>query len=228
MAKSRKIEPVHIFIEIVVITIGILIAYQLNNIKESRKIAESEHKILQEIKSNLELDKLDLLGNKRAHEQALKLVDSLRNWDGPYSDEIASMIFIVFRDYLYIPQTSAFETLKSKGVDLITNDSIRINIQRLHDFHYQAIIDYESAYEANQFYDDFLFVVENYFDRFPLNDPNERPKPKSTSTSWLKDSEVAIRLDLCRFEHQFSLSYYVMVEEEINQLIATIDKELNN
>lgn len=228
MVKSKKIEPIHVFIEIVVITIGILIAYQLNNLRDIRNTDKSERKILREIRQNLELDKIDLLGNKIAHGNAIKLIDSLRNWEGEYTPEVGTMLFIVFRDYLFIPQTSAFETLKSKGVDLIENDSIRIKIQRLHDFHYQAIIKYESEYTANQFYDDFLFIVETYFKTFPINEPNRAPVPITTNTEWLKDDRVSIRFDLCQFEHSFVLSYYTLVEKEIDLLIQLIDQELAN
>lgn len=225
MAKSRKIEPIHIFIEIVVITIGILIAYQLNNLKETRKTEEAERKILSEIKSNLQLDKIDMIGNKQAHQRSLVYVDSLRNWDGPYTDNIPKMIFDVFRDYIFIPQTSAFETLKSKGVDLIQNDSIRVSIQRMHDFNYQALIQYESEYTSNQFHDDFMFIVENYYQSFPLGE-DELPIPKVRSAEWLKDSEVRVRLDMCAFEHRFTLRMYEMVEKDIDDLCAAIDREL--
>lgn len=228
MAKGKRIEPVHVFVEIVVITIGILIAYQLNNIKDVRNTNEAERKILQEIKSNLELDKIDLLANKQGHLRAVYFLDSLKNWKGDYSDEIGSMLFTVFRDYLFIPQTSAFETLKSKGVDLIKNDSIRIKIQRLHDFHYQALIQYESQYEANQFYDDFLFVVENNFNSFPLGDPSVAPTPKTKNMSWLSQPKIRVRMDLCTFEHQFVLSLYAIIETEIDTLIELIDLELAN
>ena len=227
MANSRKIEPVHVFVEIAVITIGILIAYQLNAWKEQRVIDQTEKNILREIKSNLQLDKIDLLANQKAHRTAATFVDSLRNWEGEYQPQIAMMLFAVFRDYLFLPQTSAFETLKSKGVDLIANDSIRIGVQRLHDFHYQVIIDYELNYQPNQFYDDFILIAQRYFQTFPVRNEHRAALPKSTQTSWLQeDSEVAIRLDLAEFEHRFCLSYYEYVESEMDQIIRLIDKEL--
>ncbi|WP_370089807.1 DUF6090 family protein [Ekhidna sp.] len=228
MAKQRRIDPLQVLIEVVVITIGIVLAYQLNAMREVNKTKEAEFKALQEIKSNLELDLIDLTVNQTAHENALVLIDSLEQWDGPYEDQIGMMLFQIFRDYLFLPQTSAFETLKAKGVDLITNDSIRIKTQRLYDFYYQILIKYESEYEANQLYDDFEWVVTTYYKSFPVRDLNADPIPKVRSSAWLKDDEVTTRLDLCKFEHQYSLAAYQKVKVEINNLIASIDKELKS
>lgn len=228
MAKQRRIDPIHILIEVIVITIGIVLAYQLNTMRDRNKTKEAEYKILREIKSNLELDLIDLNGNLKAHENALTLIDSLRNWEGPYEDQIGIMFFQVFRDLLFLPQTSAFETLKAKGVDLISNDSIRINTQRLYDFYYEILQQYESEYEANKLYDDFEWVVINYYKSFPINRTGETPIPKVRSSAWLMDNELVTRLDISQFEHQFTLNTYREVRKEINNLIASINKELKS
>jgi len=225
MTQQRKIEPLQILIEIAVITIGILIAYQLNSWKETRNNLEAERKMLSEIKSNLVLDKMDFLANKNAHQKAIKLIDSLRRWDGDYSAEISYMFFSIFRDYLFLPQTSAFETLKSKGIDLIRNDSIRIGIQRLHDFHYKIILDYESTYAANQFYDDLEHVSLTYFESFPINS-SRYAVPKTIDTEWLHNNDISVRLDLCEFEHNFCIKLYETTEKEMDRLIEAIDQEL--
>jgi hypothetical protein len=228
MTKQRRIDPLQVLIEVVVITIGIVLAYQLNAMREVNKTKEAEFKVLREIKSNLELDLIDLDGNQQAHENALKLIDSLKSWDGPYEDQIGIMFFQIFRDLLFLPQTSAFETLKSKGVDLIANDSIRINTQRLYDFYYQVLIQYESEYVANQLYDDFEWVALTYYKSFPIGDPNSPPQPKIRSSAWLKDDALVTRLDIAKFEHQFTFASYRQVKAEIDNLIAAIDKELKS
>lgn len=227
MAKQRRIDPLQVLIEVVVITIGIVLAYQLNAMREVEKTEDAELKVLREIKSNLELDLIDLTGNTNGHENAIKLIDSIKNWEGPYQDQLGEMFFRVFRDYLFLPQTSAFETLKSKGIDLISNDSIRIGTQRLYDFYYQVLIRYESNYEANQLYDDFEWLATTYYKSFPIT-ATEIPIPKSRSSDWLKDDELVVRLDIARFEHWFALSSYRQVKNEIDKLIIAIDKELKS
>lgn len=225
MAKQRRIDPLQVLVEVAVITIGIVLAYQLNNMREVNKTKDSERKVLREIKSNLELDLMDLEGNIRAHENALKLIDSIENWDVDYQDHIGDMFFQIFRDYLFLPQTSAFETLKSKGVDLINNDSIRISTQRVYDFYYEILIKYESEYTANQLFDDYEWLTIKYYKSFPIG-RDKSPIPKVRSTKWLKDDELVVRMDIAQFEHQFSLRNYLLVQEEINRLIDQIDREL--
>lgn len=225
MAKQRRIDPLQVLVEVGVITIGIVLAYQLNAMREVDKTKDSERKVLSEIRSNLELDLLDLQGNIDAHERALLLIDSIKNWKGDYQDYIGDMFFQIFRDYLFLPQTSAFETLKSKGIDLITNDTIRIKTQRVYDFYYTILIKYESEYSANQLFDDYEWLTVNYYKSFPIG-TDENPIPKSRSTTWFKDDELTVRMDIAQFEHGFSLRNYYLVKDEINDLIKTIDNEL--
>lgn len=225
MAKQRRIDPLQVLVEVAVITIGIVLAYQLNNMREVDKTKDSERKVLREIKSNLELDLIDLEGNIRGHKNALLLIDSIENWDVEYQDQIGDMFFQIFRDYLFLPQTSAFETLKSKGVDLINNDSIRINTQRVYDFYYEILIKYESEYTANQLFDDFEWLTIKYYKSFPIG-RETYPIPKVKSTKWLRDDELVVRMDIAQFEHQFSLKNYLLVKKEINRLIDQIDREL--
>ena len=78
---------------------------------------------------------------------------------------------------------------------------------------------------GNQFHDDFMFIVEKYYQSFPLGE-EELPVPKVRSAEWLKESEVRVRLDMCAFEHRFTLRMYEMVEKDIDDLCAAIDREL--
>ncbi len=226
MAKQRRIDPLQVLVEVAVITIGIVLAYQLNEMRDANKTKDSERKILQEIKSNLELDLIDLQGNIDAHQNALVLVDSIKNWKTDYQYQIGGMFFDIFRDYLFLPQTSAFETLTSKGVDLITDDNIRIKTQRLYDFYYTILIKYESEYTANQLFDDYEWLAIKYYKSFPIR-KGEHPIPKSKSVNWLKDDELVVRLDIAQYEHQFALKNSQLVREQINGLVQLIDQELN-
>jgi uncharacterized protein YpmB len=72
----KKKWPEYI-LEILVITIGILGAYALNDWSANRSRKQTELKILKEIKSNLELDLIDLNENRQGHFTNLKVLDSL-------------------------------------------------------------------------------------------------------------------------------------------------------
>ncbi|MFK7952266.1 MAG: DUF6090 family protein [Ekhidna sp.] len=213
--------------EIGIVTIGILIAYQLNNWKEVSSLKNAEEKMLQEIKANLELDLIDLKGNRNAHKTALSIIDTLGiiAENDVYNDEIPLLIRHALRDFVFNPQTSAFETLKAKGVHLITNDSIRIRILRLYDFEYHTIEKVEESYEPHQFSSYYRHIVFNYFDGFDLSN-KETIKPIYPGTKWLLNSDVKNRLDLTKSEHQFALRLYDGSIAEVIQLIQTIQEEI--
>lgn len=228
MANKKPIDLLQILIEIGIITIGILIAYQLNSWNDSKRVHESEISILKEIKSNLELDLSDMAGNQRAHSNGIVLIDSLNllAQQKQYDTKIPFYIFRIFRDLLFIPQTSAFETLKSRGVDLITSDSLRIRILRLYDFQYDALSKMENEYAPGQFQEDFRYLVETYFLNFDVNN-FENIVPRYKNSSWLGNPDVRIRLDLARKERLFYNDSYLMVIAEAKSLIQAIDQELN-
>ncbi|NQZ76182.1 MAG: hypothetical protein HRT61_08735 [Ekhidna sp.] len=227
MSKAKRIDPIHVIIEVIVITIGIVLAYQLNGMRETNKTEEAERKSLVELRSNLSLDLIDLEANIRTHENAIAIADSLQKMDGPYKNQTGEMLFRLFRDYLFIPQTSAFESLKGKGVDLITNDSIRVNTQRLYDFYYQVLKEYESDYPANQLYHHFEWIATRYYKSFPIRE-KILPEPKKATTAWLNDPELEVRMSIAKYEHQYALNISKGVKKEIEALILLIEGELES
>jgi len=137
--------------EIVLVVIGILIALQINNWNNNRIEHKIETNILSEILVNLEKDVINLNSkiaynnDKTKHnrdvlehlEQRTPLTDSLKR---SYSRLIGRGTFE--------PITVAYENLKSKGIDIIHNDSLRIAISELYDFKYFYLTeDLRSDYE---------------------------------------------------------------------------------
>ena len=113
--------------EIVLVVIGILIALGINNWNEERKNSVFEKEILVQISENLKKDRQNLntiIANARravecsekilAHERGTPAPDSLRYWLGS----------IVQFDR-FQPLTNAYEVLKSKGLDLVSNKELR-------------------------------------------------------------------------------------------------------
>jgi len=125
--------------EIILVVIGILIALQINNWNAERRDRDLESKILFEISSNLksDIDQLDnriVFNNKfkirieniLSHlENKTEITDSLRN---DYSG--------MFGHRVFRPITAGYENLKSQGLNLIKNDSLRKAISQLYDSDY--------------------------------------------------------------------------------------------
>lgn len=122
--------------EIVLVVLGILIALYVNNRNIENKDRLAEIEILKEIKSNLENNILVFEGTIETENDYLTsnllILDYLDN-KKPYNLNLNK----AFGDYFWTvttnPITSGYEHLKSKGLDLIKNNSLREEISNMHD-----------------------------------------------------------------------------------------------
>jgi hypothetical protein len=219
----KKKWPEYI-LEILVITIGILGAYALNDWSANRSRKQTELKILKEIKSNLELDLIDLNENRQGHFTNLKVLDSLNRGEEFQltKEQVALNFYGAFRDYIYTPQRSAIETLTAKGVDLITDDSLRINILRLYDFYTTALVKMEEEYQPSQFTADFRYIQDRYYARLDITADSLRVQPIFSGYDWLKNQDVTIRIDRTLMQRRWMVKRYdeciLMVQETIDHI----------
>ena len=129
--------------EIALVVIGILIALQINNWNENRKERLLERKVLNEIITDLEISKADLENDinslNRINAQAERLKDNLIKKEGIY-DSIKSDMRRTSRSSQFSPRTSGYENLKSIGISLISNDSLRKDIVILYELIFDLAI----------------------------------------------------------------------------------------
>ncbi|MBO6881048.1 DUF6090 family protein [Winogradskyella sp.] len=120
--------------EIILVVIGILIALQINNWNEDRKVKKLETQIYKELKSDLVQTKNDIEKVISEHKKILKstqqLIFDISNKKS-YSDSIYRLFADAGDDFRIIPKTSAFENLKNIGLSTISNDTLRISISNL-------------------------------------------------------------------------------------------------
>ncbi len=124
------------FGEIVLVVIGILIALQLNNWNEHRKLKTEEIKILTEMKSALESDGIDIQANIREHELAANSCTILGRAiaEGlPYHDSLSIHFSRALNTTRFVHTSGPYETLKIKGPDLVENDSLRLLLSDYYD-----------------------------------------------------------------------------------------------
>jgi hypothetical protein len=99
--------------ETFVITIGILIAFALNNWNESRKTIQKERSLLIQLRKNLEDNLLQLNGDYRTYEEKLNsiniVVEHLRN-EYPNNDTLAPHFFGPYTPGTTVLTSSAYET----------------------------------------------------------------------------------------------------------------------
>ncbi len=225
----KKKWPEYI-LEILVITIGILGAYALNDWSANRSRKQTELKILKEIKSNLELDLIDLNENRQEHFTNLKVLDSLNRGEEFQltKEQVALNFYGAFRDYIYTPQRSAIETLTAKGVDLITDDSLRIDILRLYDFYTTALVKMEEEYQPSQFTADFRYIQDRYYARLDITADSLRVQPIFSGYDWLKNQDVTIRIDRTMMQRRWMVKRYDECILRVQETIDHIDQKLKD
>ena len=134
--------------EIVLVVIGILIALQINNWNQNRMKAAEELHMLKALKVGLEKNQKDLFWNVEHIDRSIssgnKIIDALEN-DLPYQDSIADHFGILMFPVMFLHSTSAFETLKSKGIDLISNADLRDQIIDVYDSGYTFFLKNEAV-----------------------------------------------------------------------------------
>ncbi|MEZ4804267.1 MAG: DUF6090 family protein [Bacteroidia bacterium] len=140
--------------EILLIVIGILIAFEIDNWQLANAEKKLQINILKGIKSDIESDLYDVNYNIRKY---LKYQDSDRIVmehivnKKPKDKHIVSQIERFTReDYTIILHHSHFEETKSKGLSIITNETLRDSISKLYEFDYPYL-----TYSENEdiFYD---------------------------------------------------------------------------
>jgi hypothetical protein len=153
--------------EILLVVIGILIALQINNWNEDRKSNKFEQEILYLIDQNLQRDSILLVGELFKTKQAIELTDRLleqvamKNYDDSLNFWMGKIIsFERFKS-----QSSAFEVLKSRGIDTITDKNLQLALISYYDESlfqvYQSLHDVENSFNA-----DWIPVIKQDFSDF--------------------------------------------------------------
>lgn len=127
--------------EIILVVIGILIALQINNWNEERKLNNTELKLLEELHKDLEETKIDLLSDLKECQN--KLVTTEQIYQNLTNEKTIEQInisvkYVIQIPHLY-PKLTAYETLKTEGITLISNDQLRKNISDFYQLHLPRI-----------------------------------------------------------------------------------------
>ena len=152
---SIRQKWVDYLLEVMVITIGILGAFALNTWNESRNLRVFEQEILLEIASNLEDDAQILNQNVQALTSAINALDQVLDNPDVSEDSIPALLGQIICFERFMPKTSAFEVLKSKGLTTIQDKELRKMITNYYDTDLsrieQSLADIELEFEREWF-----------------------------------------------------------------------------
>jgi hypothetical protein len=121
--------------EILLVVIGILIALQINNWNDLRKNKKYEKEILYLINQNLKNDSIalstELLKSSESNEITDRLLEQVSL--GNYSDSLNNWLGKIISFERFKSQSSAFEVLKSKGIDIISDTELQLELISYYD-----------------------------------------------------------------------------------------------
>lgn len=217
--------------EFLSIFIAVISAFALNNWNENRKANTSENKILIEIANGLEKDIQDIKGNKLGHKHGITACIYFRNLlaeKNISTDSLMNHYINLTRDFISIQNTAGYETLKSRGLELIKNDSLRLDIISLYEFDYQILQKLEEEYSEMQF-------NENYFKEINKSlAPNFNFDENNVMTGFEVPLKVPLEkkkillLYLTKIEvnRNYIMRYYETMEKKVSEVQKMIDTEI--
>lgn len=133
--------------EIILVVIGILIALQINDWNDQKKKQALELKILKEINTNLGFDLEEIRSDISVMDSvdyAIKYVINHIKTNEIPSEEFKDQVVKLRTAPHFDPNKSGYELLISKGVDIISNDSLRMAISSMYESKYPYYNKYES------------------------------------------------------------------------------------
>lgn len=133
--------------EIVLVVFGILIALQINNRNEVKKVRQRERSILTEIRNNLKYDLKDFDSNimqLRSKTVSSKSLLKVLNSNTSYNDTLGYYFSYLSSYPHFSSKTNGYKLLQSKGLEIILNDSLRNCITDLYEDQYKYILAFES------------------------------------------------------------------------------------
>lgn len=138
--------------EIALVVIGILIALQINNWNEWRKDRLEEKKLLMELKTDLTSNLEELKDGIQIHQLGVQATEKVRNHIDsklPVSDSLFTDFYLLqIMDYFF-PILGSYESLKSSGLSIIQDDSIRIQITNVYDLSFERIVQKDKNQRRN-------------------------------------------------------------------------------
>jgi len=214
--------------EIVLVVIGILIALQINNWNENRKDRFIEKKILQSLNNDLQKDiysmKYMISNDSLINESNSKLIQILKDSHSEYEPNQNKLFGLINRFNVFYPQRMGYESLKSKGLEILLNDSLKSQIVNLYDFQYVLIA--ESIDVKKQLYLDTNLIFNEELETVTIDDkilkiPNDFNELK-------KNTKFLNHLTHISAEQLNFLKYDKKILSIIETIKLNIEKELVN
>lgn len=133
--------------EIILVVIGILIALQINNWNEDRKLQKEEIRILNNLQVDLQQTLIELESALVFHQKTITEIDKIEHYiknKTPYSEAIESSFGLLPHYYVALITSSSYTSLQSIGVGIIKNNKLKDLLINTYDVALADILDYNA------------------------------------------------------------------------------------
>lgn len=220
-------------LEFLSIFIAVIAAFALENWNTNRRDGRAEIKILTEISNGLKRDiddvRLNVLGHKDGV-AACKFWRRVANNQPVSADSTQRYYSSLTRNFISIQNVSGYETLKSKGLEILKNDSLRSEIISLYEYDYNVLRKLEEEYSEMQFQQNYFSEFNHLVSANLIFDGNGMITAISMPLILSSADKGLLMSYLWKIEtnRKFVLYYYADVENKIKQLVEHVENEINS
>lgn len=212
--------------EIILVVIGILIALQINTWNEGRKYKNLEIVTLIEIQKGLNQALKENIRAENANLNTIKSYEILLDYFDnklPYNDSLnvhfSRLMSWQEPDFNY----AGFETFKSRGPDLISNDSIKIKLLEIYEEKIQYLVNDHNKTEWN--YNNTV-MTPFYTNNFEIDIRNGTAIPNDY-IKLINDQQFKNKLTYLIHIRKYGVSKSSELSLLINNLITDISTEID-
>ncbi len=220
--------------EIMLVVIGILIALQVNTWKEQQKLRTYEVEILKEIRTGLEISRQEVLTAleedrrwRACNHKILEYLDKRKPYD-PALDQCFGCYFWSSTVQL---TTSAYDELKVRGLELITNDELRRELTEMFDAKFDVLKSevevWDSELLSSTIYPMHVKLFRKYYPESWQVFQDEYARPVDY-TALLSNEPYKNLLSEIISLRNYSIYINESLEKDLQHLIGSIDDELRH
>lgn len=218
----KKISWRYALGEIVLIFLGITMAVWFNNWNESRREIQVELQSLTELRDALRQDLGDIKTNIKGFKNRVNAYQTLIHYmeqELPLDDSLLQAMLYIQGFTFLVSNDGPYETLKSRGLETISNDSLRLQVATYYDLDYDVL--HTNEREHREHYSNYM--KPKIMEHFHLRDYELVPLDYQ---ALIRDFDFKQILYWASGTDEYLFRFYKYLDEKGNRLLANLEAEI--
>ncbi|WP_412061298.1 hypothetical protein [Rubrivirga sp. IMCC45206] len=211
-------------LELVIVVVGIVIGFQVTAWGQAQQARRVETESLRALRAALANDLEDVRSNAAYHGRFAASAEMLQRHlaaGGPYADTLDVHFGRVMGVTYSVQDRTAYETLKQRGLETITDGALRAEVGRLYGVRYPTVVEFQDRTSS--------FVFDNVLPYYTAHFRDLVPTQRATPVDYAAlaaSTEYAVLVDWAAYLHPILVASLLQLEEDVVGLIALLDREL--